>query len=121
MPLFISTSACHSAPQTEAFNAEIMKEDKELIALVNKNNLSAVETALKNGANVNSTDNNKRSLLLIATNNGHAEMAKLLVKYKADVNQQASNQDSPFLYAGASGQTLKTILSIILTVWDGPL
>ncbi|MBG6235850.1 ankyrin repeat protein [Pedobacter sp. CAN_A7] len=82
-----------------------MKEDKELIALVNKNNLSAVETALKNGANVNSTDNNKRSLLLIATNNGHAEMAKLLVKYKADVNQQASNQDSPFLYAGASGQT----------------
>src|SRR5690606_17158256 len=32
-------------------------------------------------------------------------MAKLLVKYGADVNQQAENLDSPFLYAGASGQT----------------
>lgn len=104
LTLFITTSSCHSASQTEAFKSEIMK-DKELITLVNKNNLSAVETALKNGANVNSTDHNKRSLLLLATNNGHIEMAKLLVKYKADVNQQSSNQDSPFLYAGASGQT----------------
>ncbi|MNE17161.1 Ankyrin repeats (3 copies) [compost metagenome] len=28
-----------------------------------------------------------------------------MVKYGADVNQQADNLDSPFLYAGASGQT----------------
>lgn len=105
MSLFITTSSCHSDPQMEGFNSEKMNEEKELIAFVNKNNLFAVETALKNGANVNSADNNKRSLLLIATNNEHAEMAKLLVKYKADVNQQASNKDTTFLYAGASGQT----------------
>ena len=54
---------------------------------------------------VNATDNKKRSLLLIATNNGHIEMATLLIEHGADVNQQADNQDSPFLYAGASGQT----------------
>ncbi len=28
-----------------------------------------------------------------------------MLKHDADVNQQADNQDSPFLYAGASGQT----------------
>lgn len=32
-------------------------------------------------------------------------MAKLLVTYKANVNLQDSQLDSPFLYAGASGQT----------------
>lgn len=32
-------------------------------------------------------------------------MAALLVKNGADVNQQAENLDSPFLYAGATGQT----------------
>lgn len=32
-------------------------------------------------------------------------MAELLVSRGADVNQQANNQDSPFLYAGAAGHT----------------
>lgn len=80
-------------------------EKKDIISLVEKNDLQGVAAALANGANVNTTDNSKRSLLLIATNNRQTEMAKLLVKHKADVNQQADNLDSPFLYAGASGQT----------------
>lgn len=98
--LIITT--CHSSPITPQTHSEIMKD---IITSVKKNDLQAVEAALKNDANVNTTDNSKRSLLLIATNNSHLEMAKLLVKYKADVNQQAENLDSPFLFAGASGQT----------------
>jgi ankyrin repeat protein len=72
--------------------------------LVTKNDLEGVKKALENNANVNSEDTNKRSILLIATNNGNIEMAKLLVEYGADVNLQSDNMDSPFLYAGASGQ-----------------
>lgn len=82
---------------------EIM--DKDILQLVQENDISRVEKALENGANVNAVDSNKRSLLLIATISKQIAMAKILVKYKADVNQQAENKDSAFLYAGASGQT----------------
>jgi len=76
-----------------------------ILNAVEKNDLLAVEKALKNGADVNTTDKAQRSLLLIATNNQQTELAILLVKHGADVNQQADNKDSPFLYAGTSGQT----------------
>ena len=74
-----------------------------LLEAVQKNQLLFVEEELKKGANVNLTDKNGKSLLLIATHNNNFEMAKLLVSYKADVNQQDKIQDSPFLYAGAAG------------------
>lgn len=74
-----------------------------LLEAVEKNQLLFVEEELKKGANVNLTDKNGKSLLLIATHNNNFEMAKLLVSYKADVNQQDKIQDSPFLYAGAVG------------------
>ena len=76
-----------------------------IIHLVQKNDLSSVENALKNGANVNTIDSQKRSLLLLATTKKYTDMVILLVKFGADVNQQAENLDSPFLYAGATGQT----------------
>ncbi len=80
-------------------------QQENIIKSVENNDLRAVETALKNGVNVNTRDANKRSLLLIATENRHTKMATLLVGYGADVNQQDNKQDSPFLFAGASGQT----------------
>ncbi|WP_239453004.1 ankyrin repeat domain-containing protein [Flavobacterium tistrianum] len=78
---------------------------KDILQLVQQNDISGIEKALENGANANAVDNAKRSLLLIATMGKQTEMAKILLKYKADVNQQAENKDSAFLYAGASGQT----------------
>lgn len=76
-----------------------------IIEDVKKNDLKAVETALKKGANANTTDDQKRSLLLLATHASALEMARLLVAHRADVNQQDELLDSPFLYAGATGQT----------------
>lgn len=104
MTLGLSIATCHPAPVGEQVNIGTMN-DKDIIRLVEKKDLQGVEAALKNGIYVNTTDNNKRNLLLIAVNGHQTEMAKLLVKYNADVNQQADNLDSPFLYAGASGQT----------------
>ncbi|AHF14073.1 ankyrin repeat domain-containing protein [Niabella soli] len=97
--------SCHATLTDTDNRGQVPMEKKDIISLVEKNDLQGVAAALANGANVNTTDNSKRSLLLIATNNRQTEMAKLLVKHKADVNQQADNLDSPFLYAGASGQT----------------
>jgi len=80
-------------------------EHKGIIELVNRNDVRGVLKSLEEGINVNAAGEGGRSLLLIAANKQYAEMAALLVKYGADVNQQAENLDSPFLYAGASGQT----------------
>lgn len=77
----------------------------EIIKAVQNNDTVWVSIALKQGNDVNLTDQENRSLLLIATNHCHTEMAKLLVKHGADANQQAANKDSAFLYAGATGQT----------------
>lgn len=101
--MVIGFSSCQATTVKEQ-EIEIV-EQQGLIKLVESKNLKAVESALKAGQNVNSVDANKRNLLLIATINYDLPMAKLLVSYKANVNQQADNLDSPFLYAGATGQT----------------
>lgn len=98
--LMVTAVSCNATTD----NIEKMN-DNDLLALVKKNDVQGLSKALQSGANVNTTDNNKRSLLLIATNNRQVEIAKFLVKHGADVNLQADNMDSAFLYAGASGQT----------------
>ena len=77
-------------------NETVMQQDN-ILAWVEKNDISAVTRALNNGANVNTRDRNKRSLLLIATINQQVEMAKLLVAHGADVNLQDDKMDSLFL------------------------
>lgn len=96
-------ATCSAAGQP--VSKAIVMEQKDIIELVKNDNIEAVKQALENGADVNTTDNNKRNLLLLATMGRQVEMAQLLVANGADVNRQADNQDSPFLYAGASGQT----------------
>ncbi|UNY98923.1 ankyrin repeat domain-containing protein [Zhouia spongiae] len=103
--LLIFTATTFSYHSTTKENEMSIQQEKNIINLVIKNDVQSVKKMLENGAEVNTEDNNKRSLLLIATNKGYYAMARLLVKHGADVNQQAVNLDSPFLYAGASGQT----------------
>lgn len=80
-------------------------QHENLTELVNQNDIEGLKKALAKGANVNTRDKNKRSLLLLATINKQVEMATLLTGKGADVNLQDDIQDSPFLYAGATGQT----------------
>jgi ankyrin repeat protein len=96
--LFLLNS-CHADTDMNVHNAP----QTNLLEAVKKNQLVLVKEELKKGINVNMTDKNGKSLLLIATLNNNIDMAKLLVTYKADVNQQDDIQDSPFLYAGAAG------------------
>jgi uncharacterized protein len=97
---FLLLTSC----QTET-SMQTPDTQNSLVEAVNNNRLDAVAAGLKNGADVNATDSQKRSLLLLATHQNNLEMAKLLVKHGADVNQQDAVKDSPFLYAGASGYT----------------
>lgn len=84
---------------------EMMTQKEDLAELVRKNDVAGIKNALEKGADVNTQDKNKRSLLLLATLGKQLEMAKLLAEKGADVNLQDEIQDSPFLYAGATGQT----------------
>lgn len=79
--------------------------EESIIEWARTGNIDSVRKALESGANVNTQDRKKRSLLLWATFNKQEAMAKLLVEKGADVNLQDDIQDSPFLYAGATGQT----------------
>lgn len=80
-------------------------QQEEILKLVSRDDLSGVKKALAAGANVNTRDGSGKSLLLLATIDKHVEMATLLTEKGADVNLQDNIQDSPFLYAGATGQT----------------
>lgn len=103
LTLIATTASCHSTVIENTKTGSM--ENQDILSLVKKNDIQSVSKALESGTNVNTTDNSKRSLLLIATINQQTEMVRLLVKHGANVNQQADNLDSPFLYAGASGQT----------------
>lgn len=88
-------------------------ESGELIKAVNKNDLEQVQKILLDKTyDINETNDNDETPLLIATHNNQVEIAKELILAGADVNQQDSIQDSPYLYAGAQGKT--EILSLIL-------
>ena len=93
---------CQSVGQHVA----IMESTKQaIINYVSSNDIDSVKSLLDRGVDVNTTDGNHRNLLLIATVDRNTEMAALLVSHGGDVNMQSDNLDSPFLYAGASGQT----------------
>lgn len=101
--VFCSVSACEkNTVQTSKIKG---MQQENLVNMVMKNDVTKLKEALEKGSNVNTTDQNGRSLLLIAVIRKQTEMVKLLVHYKADVNLQDVQKDSPFLYAGASGQT----------------
>ncbi|MBV8328784.1 ankyrin repeat domain-containing protein [Chryseobacterium sp.] len=100
---FGSLGACNKKPID--FPQQEMIQEKEIINLVRKNDISGVKSTLDEGTDINTRDKKGRSLLLIATIGKQYEMAKLLLSYRADVNLQDDQLDSPFLYAGASGQT----------------
>lgn len=101
---FIFTlQSCEAQQNLNSSSAKMTKQDA--IKAINQNDTIAVVNAIQRGFDINTIDDEGRSLLLLATIEGNYEMAKLLVIQGANVNQQANNKDSAFLYASATGQT----------------
>ncbi|WP_159637754.1 ankyrin repeat domain-containing protein [Sphingobacterium composti Ten et al. 2007 non Yoo et al. 2007] len=97
--------AFQSCDAQENTDTSIQMDKQEIIKAVKSNDTTKIVDAINQGLDVNITDSEGRSLLLFATIHSLNDMAKFLVSNGADVNQQAQNLDSPFLYAGATGQT----------------
>lgn len=98
------TTACQAEQHNENTKNNDHMQQQDIQTAVLRGDSAALKSALSKGADVNTRDENGRTLLLIATNNQQLEIAKILVAHGADVNLQSNNLDSPFLYAGASGQ-----------------
>ncbi|BAX79067.1 ankyrin repeat domain-containing protein [Labilibaculum antarcticum] len=74
--------------------------------------LEMVKDALNNGFNVNSTDLNKRTPLMLAAYNGHDEIVKLLIDKGADVNLTDTIHRTALMFA-STGSSVPTVLSLL--------
>ncbi len=99
---FFFLTSCSSATDMDHNKPE---QQSSIIEAAKNKQYAVVEAALKKGTDVETKDENSKSLLLIATEANDLEMARLLTAHGADVNRQDNRLDSPFLLAGASGQT----------------
>ncbi|CAM3567475.1 ankyrin repeat domain-containing protein [Sphingobacterium prati] len=80
-------------------------EQDNIVEAVASSQIATVEKLLEAGADANQKGSDSKPLLLTATERRDIAMAKLLVRYGANVNLQDNSLNSPFLYAGASGYT----------------
>jgi len=77
--------------------------NESIISAVENKNIEAVKKLLDQGISVETRDSENRTILMIATYQNDLEMASLLMSYQANPNAQDRINNSPFLYAGASG------------------
>lgn len=82
-----------------------LNETQMLFKAVQNNRLTELADLLKKGANVNTVNQQHKSLLLVATEKQFVNMAKLLIEYGADVNLQDNRLESPFLTAAVLGNS----------------
>ncbi|QKG52475.1 ankyrin repeat domain-containing protein [Hymenobacter sp. BRD67] len=89
---------------------------KELAAAVMKNNSSAVETLLTAGANPNAAleivPGFPTTYLITAAGNGSLDLVKLLLKYKAQVNQPDGFKATALMAAAGKGN--KAMVELLL-------
>lgn len=115
-----SSSSDESIPKTSSKNSESKlsstqktKEEKtltyasgSLLQAVSANNLDEVTEILKSPSYpIDEMNEKAETPLMIAVHNNQVEIAKNLIKAGANINQQDTIQDSPYLYAGAEGRT----------------
>ena len=74
-------------------------------------NKAAVELLLKNHANVNQADLQKRTPIFMAAQNGHPEIITLLRKHGGDPNAPADFKRTPLMEAAARGDA-KSIVAL---------
>lgn len=99
--------------QPTLFENNAIAQVQTLIEAASSGNLSAVNQAIKAGADLETRGKRGETALLAATHANHVDVARTLIEAGADVNSKDSINDSPYLYAGARGhlEILKLTLS----------
>ncbi|TLX76624.1 hypothetical protein E9993_06970 [Labilibacter sediminis] len=73
---------------------------------------AAIQEALDNGFDPNTVDENKRTALMLASYNGHNEIAKILIANGADVNLTDTIHRTALMYA-STGPFLPTVMTLL--------
>lgn len=82
---------------------EMKNMEEQLLTATEKKETATVISLLRQGTNINVTDNKGRTPIMIATYGNDVKTAKILLDAGADVNIQDGMKNNPFLYAGAEG------------------
>jgi ankyrin repeat protein len=81
------------------------EKDNFLFDAIDMNETDKVETALKNGADVNAKDNDGSAALIKASLDGHTEVVAMLLNYGADVNAKTDGDYTALMKAVLYGHT----------------
>ncbi|NQD74279.1 ankyrin repeat domain-containing protein [Pseudomonas sp. CM27] len=96
-----------------AAHAETSPMDNRLHNAARINDVRTLQQLLKQGARLDSRDEQGRTALMVATQDNQIAAAQALIEAGADVNAKDNINDSPYLYAGARG--LNDILQLTLS------
>lgn len=95
---------------------KISRDQLEFILATKNAEIEKLEIYLNNGLDINCTDKNGKTGILIATEQENTDMVRWFVDNGADINHRGSSNEiidnTPFLYAGANG--LDDILKILI-------
>ena len=98
-------SACFAGTDASDKNAQLIQAAKD-------GNLSAVQTALANGADINAKDNDGWTPLFFAADAGHKGLVELLLASKAEVNAKSNAGNTPLHKAAHNGH--KDVTELLL-------
>ncbi|WP_243526401.1 ankyrin repeat domain-containing protein [Bacillus pseudomycoides] len=89
--------------QDQELKKEIESMEKQLLTATEQKDTNTVLSLIQQGANINVTDNQGRTPVMIATYGNDIKTARTLIKAGANVNIQDKMKNNPFLYTGAEG------------------
>ena len=108
-----TTEATSVTPQIEAVTNQFSEaEYAAFIGAAFQGDINVVKDYVAKGIDVNHTDPDQRTALLLASYNGHFEIVKLLIASGADVNKTDVTHSSALMFA-SSGPFVPTVKELI--------
>jgi uncharacterized protein len=84
-------------------NEDTNTRNEQLLMAAQRGEIETVLKLLQEGADINVTDAQGRTPVMIATYKHDTEMVRALIQKGADINMRDSQKENPLLHAGAQG------------------
>ncbi len=119
----ILVSSCNTSNKTEKSKNNLTEqtvkdapniklETDQIMEAALEGKLNIVENALNKGFDINNTDANKRTVLMLAAYNGHKEIVELLIAKGANINQRDTINRTALMFA-STGPFVATVQALL--------